>query len=74
MNQEAERVEAAIARLEAQVQSRLGRHIGGLLIRREADGLVLRGQTRTYYAKQIAQHAVMEVSNLPILANQIEVI
>jgi len=36
-------------------------------------GLVLRGQTRTYYAKQLAQHAVMEATDLPIVANEIAV-
>jgi hypothetical protein len=39
-----------------------------------ADGLVLTGRSRTYYAKQIAQHLVMNVSGLPILANRIEVV
>jgi len=33
----------------------------------------LRGQVHTYYAKQLAQHAVMETTGLPILANEIEV-
>ena len=36
-------------------------------------GLVLQGCAPTYYAKQLAQHIAMEVSGLPILANEIEV-
>jgi hypothetical protein len=36
-------------------------------------GLILTGQTRTYYAKQLAQHAVMAVTARPLLANEIEV-
>jgi hypothetical protein len=36
-------------------------------------GLVLRGRAHTYYAKQLAQHAVMDNHPLPILANEIEV-
>ena len=36
-------------------------------------GLVLRGHVHTYYAKQLAQHAVMEASNLPIRGNEMEV-
>jgi hypothetical protein len=36
-------------------------------------GLVLRGRAPTYYAKQLAQHAVMEASSLPIRANEMEV-
>lgn len=35
--------------------------------------VVLRGETDTYYAKQLAQHAVLDVTGLPILANEIEV-
>jgi hypothetical protein len=37
-------------------------------------GLVLRGHVHTYYAKQLAQHAVMEASSLPIRGNEIEVV
>jgi len=37
------------------------------------NGLVLRGHARTYYAKQLAQHAVMELTKLRIRANEIEV-
>jgi hypothetical protein len=36
-------------------------------------GLILQGCVATYYAKQLAQQAAMEVSELPILANEIEV-
>jgi hypothetical protein len=36
-------------------------------------GLVLRGHSNSYYAKQLAQQAVMEISPLPIRANDIEV-
>ncbi len=38
------------------------------------DGLVLEGHTHTYYAKQLAQHAVMEAVDLPIHANEIVVV
>ena len=37
-------------------------------------GLVLRGHAMTYYAKQLAQHAVMAATSLPIQANEIEVV
>jgi hypothetical protein len=36
-------------------------------------GLVLTGHARTYHAKQLAQHAVMEATALPIVANDIDV-
>lgn len=39
----------------------------------QEQGLVLQGCAATYYAKQLAQHVAMEVSELPILANEIEV-
>ena len=39
----------------------------------QEQGLVLEGCASTYYAKQLAQHAAMEVSGLPILANEIKV-
>jgi hypothetical protein len=37
------------------------------------EGLVLRGRAQTFYTKQLAQHAVMRATALPILANEIEV-
>jgi hypothetical protein len=36
-------------------------------------GLILQGCALTYYAKQLAQHAAMDITGLPILANEIEV-
>lgn len=62
-----------LTQLAHDVRGRLsGRvHDFHLLIRDE--GLVLRGRTHTYYAKQLAQHAVMEVAPRAIFANEIEV-
>ena len=37
------------------------------------NGLILQGYAFTYYAKQLAQHAIMQATRLPILANDIEV-
>jgi hypothetical protein len=34
---------------------------------------VIRGRTQTYYAKQLAQEAIMELTDLPIIANSIQV-
>ena len=59
--------------LETHVQSRLnGRVWQFRLVIREC-GLILTGHAATYYAKQLAQHAVMEATALPILANEIDV-
>jgi hypothetical protein len=61
------------AQLETLVQNRLSGRILELRVLLHGPGLILRGRTRTFYAKQLVQHVVMEVTNLPILANQIEV-
>lgn len=62
--------------------ARLGNRIGNQLSGRVREfrlelsdaGIVLRGQARTYHAKQLAQHAVMSATIRPILGNQIEVL
>jgi osmotically-inducible protein OsmY len=61
------------AALEALVHSRLGWRIQELRLVVSDEGVILRGQSRTYYAKQLAQHVVMNAAGLPILANEIEV-
>ncbi len=56
------------------LQCRVGRQIRDFRLLRRDNGLVLQGHAHTYYAKQLAQHAVMEVlDGLPIVANEIEV-
>lgn len=59
--------------LESLMQRRLGNRIRDLRVAVSPDGIVLQGRTTTYHAKQLAQHAAMELSNLPIVANDIEV-
>ena len=59
--------------LETQMQRRMGNRIRDLKVLLFPGGAVLQGRTRTYHAKQLAQHALMEISELPILANDIEV-
>ena len=59
--------------LETHVQCRLGGQIREFRLMVADKGLILRGHAHTYYAKQLAQHAVMEATELPILANEIEV-
>jgi hypothetical protein len=60
-------------RLESLMQRRLGNRIRGLRISVQPQGVILQGRTATYHAKQLAQHAAMELANMPILANDIEV-
>ena len=57
--------------LEAHIQCRLSGQVRNL--RLVDGGLVLHGHARTYYAKQLAQEALMSATMLPILANEIEV-
>jgi hypothetical protein len=60
-------------RLESLLQDRLGNRIRNLRIHVLPGGIVLEGQTATYHAKQLAQHAAMELATAPIVANDIQV-
>jgi hypothetical protein len=60
-------------RLGAQVQHELSGRLRDFRLKRKGVGVVLSGRVRTYYAKQLAQHAVMRATALPILGNEIEV-
>ena len=61
------------ALLETHLQARLGSQVRQLRVVRRNHGVVLYGSARTYHAKQLAQHLVMKISDLPVLANEIEV-
>jgi hypothetical protein len=64
---------ADLEALETRLQGQLNGRIRDLRLSFAGTGLVLHGFARTYYAKQLAQHAVMHQTALPILANEIEV-
>jgi hypothetical protein len=74
------RRDAGAARASAEVE-RVGTGVRKLLRGRLSDfrlelcgqGVVLHGKARSYYAKQLAQHAVMRETDLPIVRNGIEV-
>lgn len=59
--------------LESFIQRRLGGRVRDFRVVIRPDGLILQGRAATYHAKQLAQHAAMEMATLPILANDIEV-
>jgi hypothetical protein len=59
--------------LEAHVQSLLAGRVRAVRLVPCKEGLILQGRALTYYAKQLAQHAVMTATTLPIVANEIEV-
>ena len=60
-------------RLETHLQARLGSRVRHLRVVCRSDGVVLQGGSLTYYAKQLAQQSVMQITDVPILANEIEV-
>jgi hypothetical protein len=64
---------ASAEQLELLVQRRLGSRVRDLRVLIRHDGIILQGRAGTYHAKQLAQHAAMELTVLPILANDIEV-
>ena len=61
-------------RLEALVQERLGTRVRDLRIVVRRQGVILEGRAPSYHAKQLAQHAAMELGELPVLANNIQVL
>jgi hypothetical protein len=76
MNQQAKTDTATdenLARIAEHVRRRLTGLLRDFQLVVRDKGLVLRGHVHTYYAMQLAQHAVMEASNLPIRANEMEV-
>ena len=59
--------------LETHIQARLGSRVRYLRVVCRNTGFILQGSAHTHFAKQLAQHSVMEITNLPVLANEIEV-
>ena len=61
----------------ATAEAHLAKHLRGRLsevrLSIHLGGVVITGRTRSYYVKQLAQHAVMERVSLPIVANEITV-
>jgi hypothetical protein len=64
---------AELMRAEEHIQCRLSGRVRDFRLLVRDQGLVLQGHAHTYYAKQLAQHAVMETLRLVIQANEIEV-
>jgi hypothetical protein len=63
----------ALTRIEDHVRGRLTGLVRDFQVVLRDGGFVLRGRVHTYHAKQLAQHAVMEASSLPIRADEIDV-
>ena len=62
-----------LSELETHVQHRLNGRVAEFRLSMQLNGLVLKGHARSYYAKQLAQQAIMEAVHLNIAANEIEV-
>ena len=62
-----------LTELEEIVRDRVGGHLREFRLTVVEGGLVLRGRAPTYYSKQLAQHAVMQETDVPIVTNEIEV-
>jgi osmotically-inducible protein OsmY len=65
--------EVLAASIERVVQSRTGGKIQALKVVVERDGVCLQGRCATFYSKQLAQHAAMDLSGELTLTNEIEV-
>jgi hypothetical protein len=63
----------SLAALETRLQRQLLGRVRDFRLVADGAGVVLRGYTRSYHAKQVAQHAVLGATRLPIRANEIEV-
>jgi hypothetical protein len=64
---------AEIGRLENWLRQVLRGRFRDLRLTPRGDGVALEGECRTYYAKQLAQHAILEATLLPLVANEIQV-
>jgi len=69
-----EEAERLAARIENAVQRETGRAVAGLAVEITPHCVKLNGRCETYYTKQMAQHAAMQVSGGDRLVNNIEVV
>jgi hypothetical protein len=61
-----------LARTEEHVRCRLTGVVRDFQLILFEQGLILRGHARTYHAKQLAQHAVMEATSLSIRSTRLK--
>lgn len=62
-----------VFQLQERIERDLAGRIEGFHVLIGTAGLILRGNVQTYYLKQLVQHAVMEATSEPIMANEIDV-
>ncbi len=68
-----EEAEILAASIERAVQEETGRSVLDLSVEVGEDGVLLKGHCATYYCKQLAQHAAMEMTGVNRLTNSIKV-
>jgi hypothetical protein len=56
-----------------ELSTHLAGHVTGLTIESTPDGYRLRGACKTYFAKQVAQEALVQMVGGPVLSNDIQV-
>jgi hypothetical protein len=62
------------ARIEGYIETRASGRIRDLHVVCSDDSIILQGRSRTYHAKQLAQQAVLDLTDgFPLLTNQIVV-
>lgn len=59
--------------IERRIREEFSQRVHNFRIQAFDDGLVLEGRTKTYHGKQAVLHAVMDATELPILADRIVV-
>ncbi len=62
-----------IEEVEAGIRRRVGGRVSDLRVVVRGDGLALQGRSRSHHVRQLAQQAAMELTELPIVANEIRV-
>jgi len=67
-------LEKRLQHLETRLQIQLHGRVRDLNLHIGECGVVLRGFSRTYYAKQLAQHMLMQEGDIPISSNDIGVV
>ena len=64
----------AIEQLEATLQASFNGRVRDLRVVECGEGLILVGRATTFYVKQLAQHALLNATARPLLANEILVL
>lgn len=59
--------------VEQEVRNRTSGRIRGLKVQVSEGNVVITGQTKTYYAKQLVTHAALDTTDQLVVKNEVEV-